>query len=623
MSSNDQICHTELPLTLDDVSHAFLRYSRHAKTSQPHTGVFPKSKLFAAFTNQVDRSLHADLSHTSQIAQSLFTLSPSTTLPLTPIETLWYSQLPSPTQPQSSTCKIAPLNPLSLQFRANRLSLNSLLLMGRPFLPANFLTTTTRPIEYLRYTFHQFFTNIFGSAASVVSIQALLLAVGLSAVQATPAAAALTWVLKDLFGNIGGSLLAAKFSQQFDLQPRLGRMASSLLYISASFIEILAPLFHTQLLLLGTFTTLLKNISWILTAASRATTHVTFSHSANIGHITAKSGAQSTAAGVVGTTIGAGLSFCLSSLFPSPVDNSPRDDNAFDMEQLSSSIPLEDTHLQPLLLASQCTLFLILSGLSTYHLSKSLDHVHINRFDIQRFTFFFNQVVAIFDSKDQNTPDFDPSASVESITKLESIWFRYQQPHQQLVKITTGETSLPSSLIFSLSDEYDHLNLAKLHALGCDPKSVYETVNQCKNYPYYISILPPETKAGTTRINLNWKPHTTPKDQLYALAHALLTKQFLLLDFHGPDFNSLATTPSAELNILRFAQANNQQLRQLNSDSSYHQAFDMAAQLLYQSPSSKTLQTVLFDYILHFQWNTSQPISENSPIDFDGIITKS
>jgi hypothetical protein len=142
-------------------------------------------------------------------------------------------------------------------------------------------------------------------------MQSLLIAVGMTAVHAAPAAAAFTWILKDLVGQVGGALLASRVGHHFDAQLRLHRLKATRLNIAASSLELLTPLFPALFVPIGAVANMMKNVSWLATAATRAAAHLTFASRANLGDITGKAGAQATAAGVLGTTLGAWISYVL------------------------------------------------------------------------------------------------------------------------------------------------------------------------------------------------------------------------------------------------------------------------------------------------------------------------
>ncbi|KAJ2427001.1 hypothetical protein GGF41_001848 [Coemansia sp. RSA 2531] len=129
----------------------------------------------------------------------------------------------------------------------------------KPFLPADYKNTVTP--EYIHYTKWQFVHNTLGSASGVLATQAMLYAMGLGA-GALPLSAAINWVLKDGFGQLGGVIYATMVGQKFDSDPKHQRF-------------------------------------W-----SAASINKTFCRKENLGDLTAKSGSQATAAGLLGTAVG-------------------------------------------------------------------------------------------------------------------------------------------------------------------------------------------------------------------------------------------------------------------------------------------------------------------------------
>jgi len=79
--------------------------------------------------------------------------------------------------------------------------------------------------SYMRFSQWQFLHQVTGSTTGVLSMQALLFAVGLGA-GAIPVAAALNWVIKDGLGQLGGVLYAGIMSNRFDSDPKRFRFFS-------------------------------------------------------------------------------------------------------------------------------------------------------------------------------------------------------------------------------------------------------------------------------------------------------------------------------------------------------------------------------------------------------------
>ena len=79
------------------------------------------------------------------------------------------------------------------------------------FLPAHFPHSVCP--SYTTYASYCFLGSIAGSAAMVLSTQALLIAVGVGSQSAAPMAAALNWVMKDGIGQLGGIVFVSRLGQ--------------------------------------------------------------------------------------------------------------------------------------------------------------------------------------------------------------------------------------------------------------------------------------------------------------------------------------------------------------------------------------------------------------------------
>ncbi|KAJ2162446.1 hypothetical protein GGF46_000687 [Coemansia sp. RSA 552] len=171
----------------------------------------------------------------------------------------------------------------------------------RAFLPTDYKTSVTP--EYIGYTKWQFFHNVLGSASGVLSTQAMLYAMGLG-VGSLPLSAAINWVIKDGFGQLGGVVYATMVGQKFDSDPKHQRFWSAVWLQSATWLEMMTPLFPHMFLLVGSVANIGKNISWLAMSATKASINKTFCLKENLGDLTAKHGSQATAAGLMGTALG-------------------------------------------------------------------------------------------------------------------------------------------------------------------------------------------------------------------------------------------------------------------------------------------------------------------------------
>lgn len=121
-------------------------------------------------------------------------------------------------------------------------------------------------------------------------------------------AGALNWVLKDGIGQLGGVWFASRMSQagsaKFDADPKKWRMVAALSLDAATLLEIVSPLVPSAMVLpIASVANIGKNIGFLTASASRAALHQSLAIRGNLADVTAKSGSQSLAAGLLGTTL--------------------------------------------------------------------------------------------------------------------------------------------------------------------------------------------------------------------------------------------------------------------------------------------------------------------------------
>jgi hypothetical protein len=126
-------------------------------------------------------------------------------------------------------------------------------------------------------------------------------------------AGALNWVVKDGIGQVGGVVFASHMGQsrRFDDNPKRWRMVAAASLDVAAFLEIASPALAATpqfVLPLACAANVLKNIGFLTASASRAALHQSLARAGNLADVTAKSGSQSMAAGLLGTTLGILLS---------------------------------------------------------------------------------------------------------------------------------------------------------------------------------------------------------------------------------------------------------------------------------------------------------------------------
>jgi hypothetical protein len=165
---------------------------------------------------------------------------------------------------------------------------------------------------YERFAVGQFTSNTLSTAAGVLSMQALLYAMGIGmgtvGMNTAPLAATLNWVIKDGLGQLGGVVFASFVNNRFDADPKRWRLTATIAMDAASFIEMLTPLVPGYFLAVASIANVSKNISFLAASASRAAIHRSFTLQENLADVTAKTGSQFIVSSLLGTSLGVSLS---------------------------------------------------------------------------------------------------------------------------------------------------------------------------------------------------------------------------------------------------------------------------------------------------------------------------
>ncbi|KAH9252924.1 hypothetical protein BASA81_009080 [Batrachochytrium salamandrivorans] len=191
-------------------------------------------------------------------------------------------------------------------------------------LPRNYETSTLP--THLTYVKHSMLSSVFGCAASVVSMQALLLSMGVggggpsssssssssgSVSTVLPIAATVNWILKDGLGQFGGIFFANRVNTSFDADPKRFRLAADGALACGVVLESCTALFPSLFLPIASVANVSKNVAWISASATRASIHQSFCLDRNLADVTAKAGSQSTCASVLGTLLGLSSSYAV------------------------------------------------------------------------------------------------------------------------------------------------------------------------------------------------------------------------------------------------------------------------------------------------------------------------
>lgn len=159
---------------------------------------------------------------------------------------------------------------------------------------------------YNHFMKNQMISAVLSSAGGIISMNALLSAVGLST-GVLPLSAALSWLLKDGLGQFGGILFASLIHVRFDQDPKKWRWISSLSLELSNSLEMLTLFFPQFFIVFASIANIGKNISFLAAGASRAAIHKSFAQEENLADVTAKTGSQNIFSSMIGTSLGISL----------------------------------------------------------------------------------------------------------------------------------------------------------------------------------------------------------------------------------------------------------------------------------------------------------------------------
>lgn len=171
------------------------------------------------------------------------------------------------------------------------------------FLPTGWPHTVSPDYEkYYRYMFLQ---NVAGSFSYVMSMTALLQAVGIGS-GALGAAAAVSWVMKDGLGAVG-MIFAAKVlgdANTFDANTIRSKFKADLVHNLGVSLELLTLIFPGSFLFLASAANTLKGVAGLVNGACKASINQRMAIANNLGDLTAKGHVQGLAAYLTGLSLG-------------------------------------------------------------------------------------------------------------------------------------------------------------------------------------------------------------------------------------------------------------------------------------------------------------------------------
>ncbi|KAL3682008.1 hypothetical protein R1sor_000030 [Riccia sorocarpa] len=281
--------------------------------------------------------------------------------------------------------EVSPKDPEFYQLGARRI----LRTLRRTFIPEQ-----VRP-HYISYMKWKCLHRVLSSILQVQCTQAMLLAIGVGAQRALPAAAGLNWVLKDGLGRLGRFAYSGALGSTFDSNLKRVRFSTSVLFSLSLGLEILTPYFPNYFLFLATVANVGKSIALAAYLATSSAIHKSFAIGDNLADIAAKGQVQT----VVADNIGLALSCLL------------------------SNIMRVNHRLDPLLLL---VIFPVLSGLDLFAIYHELRAVHLQTLNKVRL-----EIIVELWLKSKKV------ASPEEVSTVEGLQF-FQLPGQQTLPLRIG-----------------------------------------------------------------------------------------------------------------------------------------------------------------------------------------
>lgn len=173
------------------------------------------------------------------------------------------------------------------------------------FLPSGYPTSVLP--GYKEYSILNAAQYCIGSATSVLSMQAMLSALGVGDPSALALAAGVSWSLKDALGGLLGMALVGATAGAFDAHARAFYVTSQVLLDIATGLEIATAAFPPLFLPLSGAAAALKTLSMVAASASRASINTAFARATggrSVADLAGRAAAQTTAAVSVGTLLG-------------------------------------------------------------------------------------------------------------------------------------------------------------------------------------------------------------------------------------------------------------------------------------------------------------------------------
>ncbi|CAE7369981.1 RUS1 [Symbiodinium pilosum] len=175
--------------------------------------------------------------------------------------------------------------------------------VNQVFMPVDFPSSVTESyLTFIQYTACQLLCS---HMSKIIATQAMLLALGVGGPETIPMAAVTAWVLKDGIGHLLAIVVGTLINRRFDSDPKRFRFQAMMMAKSADLLCILTLQWPGCFFALSALGGALGRLSMNTGQASRPKVLDTFARAGNLGDIMRCNNAQTTAAELLGTGLGA------------------------------------------------------------------------------------------------------------------------------------------------------------------------------------------------------------------------------------------------------------------------------------------------------------------------------
>ncbi|RYH08479.1 RUS1 family protein [archaeon] len=199
-------------------------------------------------------------------------------------------------------CTCAAASP-SLLFSFNLWQSHVYQVLFHTFLPTGY-PHSVRP-EYLSYQCWDALQGLSSYLRAVLTTKSLLAGVGVGSSTATPLSAAMTWVIRDGCGMLGGLLLAYSYSHSFEMYTKEWRLCADFLNNLGLTLDLLSCIDHARYyVLIVILSTLCKAGCGLIAGATKTRISAHFALKGQVADISAKESTQETAVALLGLGFG-------------------------------------------------------------------------------------------------------------------------------------------------------------------------------------------------------------------------------------------------------------------------------------------------------------------------------